>query len=1363
MTKSKKKADIDPLYIAGVGASAGGLDALSKLLSVFNGSESAFCVVVVMHLSPDYKSELASILGKRCKWPVQTITTNLKIEARNVYVTPQNSDVHLEGDTLILDSLPQKYSSAPSIDSFLVSLAKSKGKNSIGIILSGYGHDGSKGVVAIREQRGYTIAQLPETAEHDDMPTSAIQTGKVDAVLPVEQMFDEVNQYIINVKAISQSRTGPKSVDAIFDLLEKRSGTDFSLYKPTTIMRRINHRMNNLQISSLTDYFTMIKNTPKELDVLFATVLIGVTQFFRDEKAFESLKKVLTTYLEDKNPGDSIRVWSVGCATGEEPYSIAILLHEILQSNISKFHIQIFASDIDEKALNIARQGMYRKDSLENMPEDFIDRYFEKRDGNHYQIKKSIKQYTLFTRHYISNDPPFVKLDMVVCRNLLIYFNNNLQKQSFQIFHYALRPKGLLFLGKSESVGVAADLFTKINPHKVFRKGEASLDYDLKFSRFKALTGRSKTDLHKSHRTNMSIVDVAKETLYYKFEHPFAIINEQAEIKEVNGSLRLYLEIGQGSMNASMYKMANREFVTVIKAVLSQVKKTAVPHVSHTIKFQVYDADHFVKIRIAPLIYPVNDVQYYIVIFEKVEPSEQILDLEKKLTTSDFVDLRIRELEDELEATREHLQIFTEELEANNEELQTINEELQSANEELKSSNEELETGNEELQSANEELNTANNELRLTNDMLIAKEKELQEEKEVSDRNETIYRAIAKNIPNGSVGILNEKFEIQYLDGRIFDDLGEDPSMSIGKSMPEMNPDPAEVKRLKKLCQETLLGKTGSIKVRYHDKFYSVQTSPIEIPHEDGFLILYLTQDITHETKDRIKLQNTLEATKLIVFEYNFRENVILPNKALSELLEIDKGEPISLSKIVEKVHPDDLKDASKIIKKSIKKGDIDFEIRLVLKGEVHYFRLMGRTLSGKGNEPEIGIASILNITDDKKLLHKVVENEERFKRIANVAPMFIWITNVVHECIFINDSWLEYTGSSQQESLGKGWLKYVHPEDVESAMNTYLVAADNKEKVTTQYRVRDKFNNYGWFLNIAKPYMGVNGEFQGYIGSVTNISEQKDFSEKLKELVADKTKELENSNKELLRMNMSLEEYAYVASHDLQEPVRKIQTFNSLLISKKENPADVEKYSGKIKQSADRMKILIRDILAYSKLTSSTVKMDTVDLDEILDEIRTDLELIMEEDNVSIEGNRLGKVYGMRTFMQQLFSNLIKNGIKYNTKEPIISIKAKNVLGKDIPKIFKPEPNREYKWLTFSDNGIGIEKGQFENIFKLFKRLHSKTDYAGTGIGLSICQRVVELHNGFIEVDSELGVGTTFNVYLPTKKSGSRNRKTSS
>ncbi|KKM78425.1 hypothetical protein LCGC14_1360080, partial [marine sediment metagenome] len=521
-----------------------------------------------------------------------------------------------------------------------------------------------------------------------------------------------------------------KSMDAIFELLEKRSGTDFSLYKPTTIMRRINHRMANLQLGSLVEYFEMIKNSPRELDVLFETVLIGVTEFFRDTEAYAGLKKYLEIMLNDKNSGDSIRIWSVGCATGQEPYSVGILLHELLGKTINQYHIQVFASDIDEKALNFGRKGIYPKESLESMPPDLVKRYFEPRGEHHFEIVKEIKQHTLFTRHDISNDPPFVKLDLITCRNLLIYFNNDLQKQSFQIFHYSLRPHGLLFLGKSESVSVAADLFTTTDSKKIFRKADATLNYQLRFSRFKNQRERMASEKQKDKVRNMSIIDVAKETLYYKFEHPFVIVNGQSEIKEVHGSLRLYLEIGQGTMNANLHKMANPELVTVLKALQAQVKKTGVPHLSHIVKFNLYDNDHYLRIRIAPLIYMVREEQYYLVMFQKVEPSDQILDLEKKLNTQDFVDLRIKELEDELASTKEHLQIFTEELEATNEELQTINEELQSANEELKSSNEELETSNEELQSANEELNTANHEMRLANEELVKKENELQEEKE---------------------------------------------------------------------------------------------------------------------------------------------------------------------------------------------------------------------------------------------------------------------------------------------------------------------------------------------------------------------------------------------------------------------------------------------------------------------------------------------------------------------------------------------------------------------------------------------------------------------------------------------------------
>jgi len=1349
-TSNKNNSPEKPLYVAGVGASAGGLDALSKLLSVFNGSNSEFCVVIVMHLSPDYKSELASILGKRCKWPVETVSNNIEMKPRHIYVTPQNKDIHIKDDFLILDELPKNYSSAPSIDNFFSSLAQSKGKHAIGIVLSGYGQDGSNGIQEIKNKYGFTIAQLPETAEHKDMPASAIATKNIDAILPVEQIFDEINQYIINIRAISSSPKGPKSIDAIFDLLEKRSGTDFSLYKPSTIMRRINYRMANLQLNSLTDYFGMIKNSPKELDILFETVLIGVTQFFRDDKAFESLRETLETYLEAKKPGDSIRIWCVGCATGEEPYSIAILLNEILQNNINKYQVQIFASDIDEKALNIARQGIYKKESLDNLPQALIDRYFDKRNGDQYQLKKLIKQYTLFTRHDISNDPPFVKLDMVVCRNLLIYFNNSLQKQTFQIFHYSLRPKGLLFLGKSESVGVAADLFSKLTTKKIFKKAEASLDYDLKFSRFQSKRGGNQTGFIKGQRNNMTIVDVAKETLYYKYEHPFAIINENSEIKEVNGSLRLYVEISQGSMNANLFKMANEEFVTPIKALLSQVKKTKVPHVSNIIKFNLYDNEHYVKIRVAPLIYEVSDLQYYLVIFEKIEPSHQIIDLEKKLETEDFVDLRIRELEDELEATREHLQIFTEELEANNEELQTINEELQSANEELKSSNEELETGNEELQSANEELNTANNELRLTNDMLIEKEKELQDEKDISEKNASIYKAIAESIPNGSVGLLNDKFEVEYLSGEIFNVLGLDTKKFIGKSMPDSNPSKIEAKRLRQLCEDTLEGNPGEIEVRYHDRFFWIQTALVDLPHEDEKLILYLTQDITKENKDKIKLQTTLDATDLFIVEYDILNNILLPNPTAAEILGVKEDEHIGVGTIRDKIHPRDFEKAKKHLKKSFKTNRLNLELRLVKDQDIYYYRIKGRLIRNQKKKPVSIIASVLDITKDKSLLNKVVESEERFKNIANAAPMIIWITDVNCQTIFINEVWERYTGVKVEDALGLGWMESIHPDDVEWVKEYHEKAAQENELVEIKYRIKSKDGTYGWFFNKAQPLLNENGESEGYIGSIVDITNEENYSKELKSKVAEKTKDLKNSNEELLKINMNLESYAHIASHDLQEPIRKIRTFNSFILDKQDRPEDVRKYAKKIEESAKRMTDLIKDILDYSRLTNISEKIDVVDLNNIVDEIKSELELYLKDNGGSVICEDLGTIHGMANLIFQLFSNLIKNGLKYNENTPIIEIESNEVPGKALGASINLNPKTTYKVISFTDNGIGIDNNQFKNIFEPFKRLHSSSNYSGTGIGLAICKRIIDLHQGHIGVESEKGKGSVFTVYLP-------------
>ncbi|NND88412.1 MAG: PAS domain-containing protein, partial [Flavobacteriaceae bacterium] len=1235
------------LYVVGVGTSAGGLDALTKFLINFNGVEADFCVVIVMHLSPDYKSELTAILAKRCKWPVETVQQNMQMKSRHIYVTPQNSDLHIEENLIRLDELPPKYSHAPSIDHFFKSLGKNKKRHSLGVILSGYGQDGAEGVKSIKKHKGFTIAQLPETAEHRDMPKNAIETGRVDMVIPAEQMFDEITQFINNSHTIAQSKPEQKSVDAIFKLLEKRSGTDFSLYKPSTILRRIDHRMSNLQIATLQEYYSMIKNSPKELDILFETVLIGVTEFFRDKKAFDSLKTQLETLLKTKRPGDSIRIWSVGCATGEEPYSLGILLHEILGPSINQFYLQIFASDIDERALNFARKGIYRTESLENLDQKLIDTYFTKRDAFHYELNKEIKQHILFTRHDISNDPPFVKLDLVVCRNLLIYFNNELQKQSLQIFHYSLRPKGIMFLGKSESISAVTDLFDKSDSHKIFQKADSSLTYDLRFSRFKQHRAlRDKMD-NQIHDRNMSIVDIAKETLYYKYQHPFVIINENAEIKEVHGSLRLYLEISQGTMNANLYKMANKELVTVLKAVHAQVKKTGVQHLSHVIKFNLYGSDHFVQIRITPLIYTVKESLYYLVIFEKIEPSEQVLDLQKRLETSDFVDLRIKELEDELATHKEHLQVFTEELEATNEELQIINEELQSTNEELKSSNEELETSNEELQSANEELNTANYELRITNDALIEKEKELQEEKELSQRNEMIYKTVAQNIPDGALGILNEQLEIEFIAGQGLEEFTADEL--IGKKLADLNPSPKEAKRIRTLCENTLKGKPGSLQIQYNNHYYSIKTVPFQMPVTGSKKVMYLTQETTADKKNQIMLNTALEASNMIVFEYDFEKDQIMSHKMLARLLEVHPNKKLKEKDLIDRLHPQDVSIWIENFEEAKKTGDLNLEVRLMQTDSIKHIRVTGHVIFDEEKNPLQAFATILDITEDQELLNRVIRSEARFRNIADAAPLVIWATENSMECSYVNKTWLDFTGSTLKENLGFGFYSFVHPDDIKSLKSRFKVVFDKKDPFTIEYRVRSKEGAYKWFLNSGVPIFDDQKRFKGYVGSSADIHDKKKFTEKLEREVKSRTAELKNSNEELVKANINLEEYAYVASHDLQEPLRKIRTFNSMLQELQAEEGSIDKYSEKIEDLAERMTELIKGILTYGELSKDSNQMDAVDLDQLMKNVKSDLGVLLKEKNAVLKADKLGVINGDTIYIYQLFVNLIRNGIKFN------------------------------------------------------------------------------------------------------------------
>ncbi|WP_179005604.1 CheR family methyltransferase [Winogradskyella forsetii] len=1349
MSKHKEVSNEQDLYVVGVGASAGGLDALTKFLKNFNGSSADICIVIVMHLSPDYKSQLASILDKRCKWPVVSAENNTELMSGNIYVTPQNKQIRIVNGSFILEDLSPRHSFTPSIDNFFMSLAKDKGKKAIGVILSGFGKDGSKGMTNIREIGGFTIVQLPETAEHRDMPNAAIDTGHIDLIVPAEQMYDDIVQFITNTRSIALSGIKKGSVDAIFELLEKRSGTDFSMYKPNTIMRRINHRIASLQLSSELEYYELIKKNPKELDHLFDTVLIGVTEFFRDLEAFDKLREQLTEMLNSKEPGDAIRIWSVGCATGEEPYSIAILLYELLGSSLNQYHVQIFASDIDERAISFGRKAMYNKELLDNVPAEIIAKYFEKSDNIHYEVKKEIKQHVLFTRHDITTDPPFVKLDLITCRNLLIYFSNTLQKQTFQIFHYSLRPKGLLFLGKSESVSVAADLFSKIGKGKMFRKAESSLNYQLKFSRLRSRNQDKKEEEKQDNIRNMSIADVAKETLYYKYNNPFVVINDTAEIKEVHGSLRLYVEISQGTMNVNLHKMVNPELVTIVKAVLAQVKKTNVTHTSHVVKFNLYEQLHYVRIKIIPLVYRINEVQYFMVIFEKIEPTEGHIELQKKLETSDFVNLRIKELEDELTSTKEHLQIFTEELESTNEELQTINEELQSSNEELKSSNEELETSNEELQSANEELNTANQELRLTNDLLVEKEKELKDAKDISQRNELIYKTIAENIPKGAVGILDKDFNIEYLAGQGVDK--SEVSEFTGKYLPDLNSSEKEVKRLEKLCSDTMSKGAASMEVLFNNKFYDIRAVRFRMPYDNEDRILYLSQEATALRQNQIILETAVKASNLMVFEYDFEEDKLHADKAMYEFLELNQKKTITQQDVMSKVHPDDLKAKERSIKKALDTGEIHHEVRLQLSKGIRHIRITGRLIFDDNKIPKKGFGTLMDMTKDAMLLEKVKQSEERFKMIADQAPLSIWITDKDKGCTYLNQTCLDYIGAKMEECTGDNWINFIHPEDKETAISAYTDALINKKEYSCEYRLRRHDGKYQWFFNIGIPILDELDNFEGFLGSIANIDKQKTFRDELEQKVEVRTKDIRKANKELVKLNMNLEEFAYMASHDLKEPLRKIRMFNSLVKNNEEG--SIEKYTTKIESSAERLTNLVNDIMDYSKIDDNNVKVETVNLDEIYETVMSDLEVLIDEKKVEIHKEELGEIKGISTRMYQLFSNLIRNAIKFNKNKPVIEITIDEVIGKDMSKHLKANHKVTFKKIVFKDNGIGLDEDKKDYIFKPFKKLNSSTEYIGTGIGLAICKRIMDLHNGCVDVESEIGKGSSFILYFPMDK----------
>ncbi|MCX6701400.1 MAG: PAS domain-containing protein, partial [Methanomicrobiales archaeon] len=706
--------------IIGIGASAGGLEAFELFFKTMPVN-SGMAFVLVPHLDPGHASMLSDILQRNTTMLVHEAVDQTKVQPNHVYIIPPAKDMAIFHGALHLSIPEQARGLRLPIDSFFRSLAEDQGERSICVILSGSGSDGTLGLRAIHGAGGVSFVQEPSTAKYDGMPTSAVQSGLATYVMPVDKITE---QLVIYVKTITDTGVPPappvptalSAMRRIMMLLRSKTGNDFSQYKQSTIRRRIDRRMVVHNLTEMDAYARYLQENPAEVNTLFKELLINVTSFFRDKEAFDALdKKVILQLFENKPEHYIFRVWVPGCASGEEAYSIAMLFREHMDGIKQEWKVQIYATDIDEDAIATARAGLYPPNIAIDVSPDRLHRFFTKEDAG-FRIKKEIREMVVFAIQNVIKDPPFTKMDLISCRNLLIYLDTELQNRVIPAFHYALKPEGALFLSPTEGIGNFTDLFTPLDKKwKIYHvKPSLASARTLVAQRF-AWTGEQTEKgpvalPGKMDKTNFA--ELTKRVLLQSFAPPSVITDENGDIVYVHGDLGKYLQPAQGQASINVIEMAREGLQMDLRFAIQNAVTQKKPVVAKELPVRTNGGIHGVNLTVSPLADPEATRELLLISFQDTALPIQQRRKPSKRVGAKGAAKRIEELEQDLLYTKENLQATIEEMQAANEELKSTNEELQSTNEELQSTNEELETSKEELQSVNEEIVTVNAELQ---------------------------------------------------------------------------------------------------------------------------------------------------------------------------------------------------------------------------------------------------------------------------------------------------------------------------------------------------------------------------------------------------------------------------------------------------------------------------------------------------------------------------------------------------------------------------------------------------------------------------------------------------------------------------
>ncbi|HEU0173055.1 MAG TPA: chemotaxis protein CheB [Blastocatellia bacterium] len=1344
----------DLVAVVGVGASAGGLEAFRQLLKRLP-DDTGMAIVLITHLDPRHESILPELLAKATSLPVSEAEDGTRVAPNHVYVMPRNTTMAIEGGALRLWPRDKGRGQHRPIDAFLRTLAEDQNARAIGVILSGTATDGTLGLEAVKAEGGITFAQAPKSAQYDSMPRSAIAAGCVDFVLTPEEIALELarishHPYVTPAAIAEPGEPGAEEAaqpavkngfNKILALLRRMMGVDFTLYKANTLRRRIRRRMILNKLDGLKEYAEYLRNNPEEVENLYQDILINVTSFFRDPEAFEALKeKIFPRIVEHCAPDEPVRIWVVGCSTGEEAYSIAMAFLEFTGERAKHIPVQIFATDLNERSIERARSGFYSKNIVEDVSPERLRRFFTEAEGG-YRIGKHLRDMCVFARQNIITDPPFSRMDLISCRNLMIYLEQVLQKQVLPLLHYALKPAGVLWLGHSETTAAAAELFeTDDKKNRFYAKklapGRPRINYP---------TGGRDLELEKDivRRQAMARMGVtvtggeaeaqreADRIILARYAPVSALIDEEMRVLQLRGDTTPFFEKPPNKATRNLLKLAREGMLVALREAVDKARQGEDPVRKENLRVKFDDETNDVNLEVIPLRRSASQERHFLIIFETVEVADRGGERKAVDRRRKSEERQVRQLNQELAVARDYLQSVIEEYEATNEELQSASEEAQSSNEELQSINEELETSKEELESSNEELITLNEELnnrntelgRLNSDLanllgsvqmpILMLDSQLRIRR-FTPAAEKLLNLIPTDVGR-PIGDLKLNLDCPDLERMIVDVID-----AVGVREVETRDGAGRWHLLRVRPYRTLENKIdGAVVVLMDIDALKKIEREIEAERNYAEAILRTTRDPLLVLRDDLTVESANDA-----FYKTFK---VKPAETEGRLIYELGGRQWNipqLRQLLEEIIPRD-------------SSFNDFEVAHKFPGIGKRSMLLNaRRLDSHEGGPSRVLLGVEDVTERREA-ELALAQLAAIVQSSDDAVVAIDLDGVITSW---NQGAEHLYGYAAQEAIGQPIAMLTPPEDIEAEKNILerLLAGEHINHFETLRRRKDG-SEVGISLTLS-PIRNARGEVIGASRIGRDITERKRVEEATRSAYEQELAARAESE----QANRLKDEFLATVSHELRSPLNSILGWSKMLSAKRLDEEDSARALEVIYKSARAQNKLIGELLDVSRIITGKLRleMSMVDLIPIIEAAVDTVRPAAEAKKIGIISSldpAAGPVSGDADRLQQVVWNLLSNAVKFTPAGGEVAVRL--------------EREGESVTITVSDNGEGIELEFLPFVFDRFRQFEGgpARPSGGLGLGLAIVRHLVELHGGTVSAASRgKGQGATFRATLP-------------